>query len=320
MLTKGILNMSHPQTSKGTPNVTSSPVSADGPMPSSSPKCQMTFPEFGRAVARVNHSPPSENAGASWTEGTCGPSSTVSSGSVALQLSLASRLQARLAGNGSGLYSMTWQEWIIGARERICALRGSVRPISGNACIGLPEPLAETGGESFTPPNANAPAENPTVTENAECRLCAPAAEANTTPAAALDLPLKAGNSRTDTRKAYGHDVGQNRLSNPSWLVGWATVTARDWKDTPGMATKAQNPDGTLRNRLDMLARQVCLLPHGTKRSSYSAKTEKPGLLSPEFCRWLMGYPPEWDVSELWATRFARKSRRCSSRKASKPS
>ena len=41
--------------------------------------------------------------------------------------------------------------------------------------------------------------------------------------------------------------------------TGWATPGARDWKDTIGMAATGTNPDGTTRNRLDQLGRQVGL-------------------------------------------------------------
>lgn len=40
-------------------------------------------------------------------------------------------------------------------------------------------------------------------------------------------------------------------------VQGWASPSARDWKDTPGMATEAVNPDGSLRDRTDQLGRQV---------------------------------------------------------------
>ena len=38
-------------------------------------------------------------------------------------------------------------------------------------------------------------------------------------------------------------------------LSGWPTASSRDWKDTPGMATTATNPDGSTRTRLDQLPR-----------------------------------------------------------------
>ena len=102
----------------------------------------------------------------------------------------------------------------------------------------------------------------------------------------------------------------------------WPTPSARDWKDSPGMAQTGVNPDGSTRTRLDQLPRQVALYPTptslsparngnneagnsaglvairalviGAPQSGSSEQTEKPGALAPDFVAWLMGYPPEW--------------------------
>lgn len=42
-------------------------------------------------------------------------------------------------------------------------------------------------------------------------------------------------------------------------LAGWPTASARDWKDSEGMATTGTNPDGTERTRLDQLPRVATL-------------------------------------------------------------
>lgn len=42
-------------------------------------------------------------------------------------------------------------------------------------------------------------------------------------------------------------------------ISGWVTPSARDWKDSAGMATTGINPDGSIRNRLDQLPRQAAL-------------------------------------------------------------
>lgn len=42
-------------------------------------------------------------------------------------------------------------------------------------------------------------------------------------------------------------------------LTGWVSPSARDWKDSPGMATTAINPDGSKRSRVDQLPRQAAM-------------------------------------------------------------
>jgi hypothetical protein len=71
----------------------------------------------------------------------------------------------------------------------------------------------------------------------------------------------------------------------------WATPSARDWKDTPGMARTAINADGTLRNREDQLARQV-----------YAAENATGGRMNPDWIEWLMGWPISWTESAALAT------------------
>jgi hypothetical protein len=73
------------------------------------------------------------------------------------------------------------------------------------------------------------------------------------------------------------------QLNDYAMLAPWCSPSARDWKDTPGMATTGTNPDGSQRNRMDQLPRQVLLAQPGS-----SARTEKPGQLNPAFSLSLM--------------------------------
>ena len=61
-----------------------------------------------------------------------------------------------------------------------------------------------------------------------------------------------------DSEASHGQQSGQYRKQMDD-LIGWTTPSSRDWKDTPGMATTATNPDGTERARLDQLPRQANL-------------------------------------------------------------
>ena len=59
----------------------------------------------------------------------------------------------------------------------------------------------------------------------------------------------------TRSGRLYWAHTASGRPRSASDSTGWPTPNARDWKDTPGMATQGVNPDGSVRNRLDMLPR-----------------------------------------------------------------
>jgi len=71
----------------------------------------------------------------------------------------------------------------------------------------------------------------------------------------------------------------------------YPTPSARDWKDTPGMAKTAINPDGSERKRSDQLARAV-----------YATENPISGHLNPTWVEWLMGVPTGWTELGCWET------------------
>ena len=62
-----------------------------------------------------------------------------------------------------------------------------------------------------------------------------------------------------DTGVSETARLGGENLAVTAQLAGWVTPNATDWKDSPGMAETGTNPDGSTRNRLDMLPRQANL-------------------------------------------------------------
>ena len=115
-------------TLKDSHNAISSPASADGPTPLKLPDGE-TAPSGPEAV-HVSRFRALEDEKAMSTNDTSGPLFTTSSPSADLQWCLGNRLQARMAGNGSPLYALTWSDWDMPAGVPICRLRASARRTS----------------------------------------------------------------------------------------------------------------------------------------------------------------------------------------------
>ncbi len=154
--------------------------------------------------------------------------------------------------------------------------RQRLTPQSVQGLVGWPTPRTVTGGA-----------------ESAERKQ-----ELGRTESGGSDLQAVAqmagwGTPRVTTNGGLSSDsrstLKESRLEDQ--VQGWATPSARDWKDTPGMATTATNPDGSTRDRMDQLPRQI----HGATGISSSVATEKRGALEPQFARWLMSFPEIWD-------------------------
>jgi len=125
----------------------------------------------------------------------------------------------------------------------------------------------------------------------------------------------------------HTNDTHGMSVTDIAKTVGWVSPSSRDWKDSPGMATEALNPDGSVRHRVDQLPRQEQLTgwhtpdtaptaPNkgtncknviaglgnqaiGTIMESSNAETAKAvafpkAVLNPYFSAWLMSIPKAW--------------------------
>ena len=275
---------------------------------------------------------------------TFGPLFIDSSPSIDLQQSLGNRLRVRLAGSGCALYALTWKQQDMPSGLPICALRASVRHTCANGSIGWPTPVAldyksHVLADQF---KTHRPSGTPIGSSLSRASLLA---DGWPTPLASNHMsrvpadPVELTSNKRKSGKRRGPDLTRTAAMAKGWPTALAadgkrdyenadrgfltlpgaaritkpsesarpTPTARDWKDSPGMALTAKNPDGSVRNRTDLLPRKVGLISNGS-----NASTEQRGRLNVEFVRWLMGYPAAWGRCAAMATRLSRKSRRSS--------
>jgi hypothetical protein len=79
-----------------------------------------------------------------------------------------------------------------------------------------------------------------------------------------------------ERRGAYSARLNAVRHTNGSACSSWPTASARDWKDSSGMAQTGLNPDGSQRNRTDQLARAVFAISGQPAPANHSTHGSRP--------------------------------------------
>jgi len=310
----------------GIDSATSSPASAGGPTPCGSPGGPTTAPS-GPAPARASRSVPPASGKGSATSGTCGPTSSGSSkpagrrsssgsksrpqrlSALSLRLLSLSRfagattpeptgsLNASLnqalstsIGGGSMEFVQTWKERVTPSGHRYSEHTARGRRTSASGSTGWPTPAHSDGS------GGRVPADPLAKRRPSGAKVC------QTLNAAATLARLSGWNTPRATDGSNG-GPGQTGGALPAdaALAGWATPTSRDHKD--GACQSADVPVNGL------LGRQAAMLVSGHLPSFCHAGTVSSGVLSPEFSRWLMGFPAAWGCCGGTAMRLCRKSR-----------
>lgn len=316
---------SNPMNSPHTSSVTSSAGLPAGRSPCNSPG-GIQLDLFGPEAVPANRSAPQASSSPKPTSDTSGPPSLISSRSAALSELLGSKLQARLAKVGSMEYRQTWSRKVTPAGRPYWAHTASAPRTSARDFTGWPTPQEDNANNAYGHKGTSY-SDLPTAAQWAGW----------TTPQAHDSSPRGGGQTYEN------NGAGNACLARDAALAGWASPASRDHKDTPGMATTGINPDGSIRNRIDMLPRQAAQCPQpwaipraedsescgmrhsrgvadtlsaqaGQDLQSSTAGTEKPAALNPNHSRWLMGFPAAWGSCGATAMQSSRKQPRPSSK------
>lgn len=265
-------------------NATSSAASAAGPTPLSSPTGRKRK-KSGQAPAPASHSAAPASAEAKPTSDTSGLNFAGSYPSAVLQLSLESKLKARMAGAGSLEYELTWKNWDMPLGLPICALRASGRQTSGSDCSGWPSPEAGNFGTTDLQRLEDRRAHYAEKYGNNGFGL--------TLGQAAILLvgwpTVSAADTKGRTYQYDNHDKNKPRLSLEGLLRGWPTPESL----TPNAARGAGQCPLKRRAQGHQVNLQDAVI--GTTAESSPAETAKCGVLDAAFSRWLQGYPSHWD-------------------------
>lgn len=275
-------------------NAISLPVSASGLTPYASPAGQM-IDLFGQVPARANLSARQAKDLGFLTPDTFGPALPGSSESADLQSSLVNRLQARLSGLGSTLYTLTWKPWGTPLGPSRFRLRASVLRTSATDYFGWPTPtasLADKGVRSTDGGIREAMRNHGPDLAAVACLTTWPTPKAS------------------DARGSGGARPSKTReeLPNAAAMAGWPTPTSTDAikqgnvSARPGMMGLSETCS-LLRDN----PQPARLTATGQMLIGCSAGMASGGQLSPEHPRWLMGLPAEWDACAPTAMRSTRK-------------
>lgn len=294
-------------------SVTSLPESPAGASHSGSLESPTTTPS-GQEAAHANLSARQARKMGLLTSGICGPLSTGSSRSEALQSSLVSKLQASLQTLGSTLYALTWKPWVLPSGRSLSRLRASAHRTSATALTGWHTPIASDGSKLDATPKAieNRERSRREIGLAMEARMV----DSHGWTPELCGWPTATGNDAIRHPSLSFQATPNVTLNHAALLAGWSTPTAS--LADKGVRSIEGGIREAMRGRTPDLAAQSSIVGPARLTGSGLLLTGLPvgmvsgGRLNPAHSRWLMGFPPEWDACAPTATRSTRGKQRVS--------
>lgn len=309
------LQMFNQTTSKDTPKPISSLASESGHTPSDRQALQTIHPS-GQDHAPVSHSAQQDNEKESTTSDISGPNSSVWSRSAALQESLVSRLQVRLAPLGSTMYKLTWRQKTTPQGWSYTQLVASAHRTKDSAFTGLPKThwstTRTTDGTGGPRPveirDGKAVRVSKTTGQTFGINLADQAKLSHWPTPLGQD---QIGSARTTTKAQKWKDPSsplqtQHTSLDAARLAHWPTPIKSDARGSAGAEPRkmAELPN------LVKLTGPARLTATGQIQIGSTAEMPNGGQLNPAHSRWLMGLPTEWDDCAATVTLSSRRKRK----------
>src|SRR3990167_7828934 len=275
-------SMSSQPTLWGSSSATSSPASEGGVT-----RCDsldgVTIASAGPAVVPVSRSRAPAPKLAARIRAIFGLRGSSSLRSSALASSLESRLKARLITDGSTVFKMTWKVRTTPSGRLVYLLRASARSTNGQ------------GSGSWPTPTACSPATANYNEAGDSCNLRKMRLLVWATPTA-RDMRSESASEEYNAKR-FGHTRGKP-LSAQATLATWQSPTSGDAKSRTYQYDQWDKTKPRLSNEGQV---------SGAPQIGFPAPTGHSGQLNPAHSRWLMGYPPAWDVCAVTAMPSSRK-------------
>jgi len=206
---------------------------------------------FGPPPCPASPSLPLASAGAPSTHVISGPRSSASSASVALALSLGSRLRQHLASAGGTEYAATWRVKATPAGRLYWAHIASARPTGGNDCTGWHTADSQQRGGDYQDGNRILArlrsGHQINLNDQAQLTGC----PTPNVPNGGRSIAHAQMHGQTAYHEGKKVPVGLEAIAR---MAGWASPASRDWRDGRASQDTMQHNSRPLNEQATMLA------------------------------------------------------------------
>lgn len=240
---------------------------------------------FAQPVYPANHSALQERKKELMTNDTCYRTLSNSLSSAISKQFLANKYQAQSNTAGSMIYVLKWSEKATPLGRLYSQQQARVRPISDKECTGWPTASTRDHKGGYQGGRIRNGKLSIDTLDVAAQLAGYPTPKTGT------------GGANHNSPQVVAGNHGIN-LEGMAHVAGWATPNCMD---TMAPRSDEALARAKLKAGCSNLKDQI---PNGLTQTGYTAETKSTGQLNPALSRWLMGFPEEWDIAAIQASRL----------------